>query len=417
MPLRPYSRGLSRYRREPVRGSDAKLGLPWDAYYVLTKAEARLTNSKIHPNTGSPDYNITHDHTTDFTNVGTNTHAQLDTHKSSDGTDHSGVNGVVTIHSDVTDAGSGLIITETERTDLNTALIHVGSDGTDHTFIDQDVRTSAGPSFDELTITSPTQDFKFLQPTAINGSIAWQGQTSGTATRFGFFSKDGDGTDHVIFDIYGVGVPDDFTGLENMVIGYLNSGVFIVRSSTNEIQLRSGSGADHIQMHTSKAMTFPAGNVTATGGDFITTGTHEHRQVKCKMTAIGGFAILLQNRTGADSVAGQLVRASAANDDAVVLTGAIDDECFGVFLDDDVENMDNAWVVVAGIANVMFDDNVAAVRANWVGTGQAGLARTQAAPPALGVAAHFEEVGHCIESVSAGGGGTFIKAKCVLQFN
>ncbi len=38
------------------------MGLPWDAYYVLTKAEARLTNSKIHPNSGAPDYNITHLH-------------------------------------------------------------------------------------------------------------------------------------------------------------------------------------------------------------------------------------------------------------------------------------------------------------------------------------------------------------------
>ena len=60
MPLRPYSRGLSRFRREPVRGAVAKMGLPWDAYYVLTKAEARLTNSKIHPNSGAPDYDITH---------------------------------------------------------------------------------------------------------------------------------------------------------------------------------------------------------------------------------------------------------------------------------------------------------------------------------------------------------------------
>ncbi len=63
MPLRPYSRGLSSFRREPVRGAAAKMGLPWDAYYVLTKAEARLTNSKLHPNTGSPDYDITHLHT------------------------------------------------------------------------------------------------------------------------------------------------------------------------------------------------------------------------------------------------------------------------------------------------------------------------------------------------------------------
>ena len=60
MPLRPYSRGLSRYRREPVRGAVKKMGLPWDAYYVLTRAEARLTNSKIHPNSGAPDYDIEH---------------------------------------------------------------------------------------------------------------------------------------------------------------------------------------------------------------------------------------------------------------------------------------------------------------------------------------------------------------------
>ncbi len=36
------------------------MGLPWDAYYVLTKANAALTNSKVHPNSGAPNYNITH---------------------------------------------------------------------------------------------------------------------------------------------------------------------------------------------------------------------------------------------------------------------------------------------------------------------------------------------------------------------
>lgn len=36
------------------------MGLPFDAYYVLTKAEPRLANAKTHPNTGSPDYNVSH---------------------------------------------------------------------------------------------------------------------------------------------------------------------------------------------------------------------------------------------------------------------------------------------------------------------------------------------------------------------
>ena len=42
-------------------------------------------------------------------------------HVTADGTSHSGVDGVVTIHSDVTDAGSGLIISDAERTNLGTA--------------------------------------------------------------------------------------------------------------------------------------------------------------------------------------------------------------------------------------------------------------------------------------------------------
>jgi hypothetical protein len=33
---------------------------PFSAYYVLTKAEASLTNSKLHPNSGAPDYNVSH---------------------------------------------------------------------------------------------------------------------------------------------------------------------------------------------------------------------------------------------------------------------------------------------------------------------------------------------------------------------
>lgn len=61
MPFFGQSRGpgLGKIRPRVLKTGD-KMGLPWDAYYVLTKANARLTNSKIHPNTGAPNYNIIH---------------------------------------------------------------------------------------------------------------------------------------------------------------------------------------------------------------------------------------------------------------------------------------------------------------------------------------------------------------------
>jgi len=137
---------------------------------------------------------------------------------------------------------------------------------------------------------------------------------------------------------------------------------------------------------------------------------------KIKLTEIGGYAVKLTNKTGANTVAGQLVKADTATDDAVILAAAGDVECFGVFLDAGIADGSEAWVVVSGIADVAFDDNVAAVRGDWVSTGVlAGYAATANSPAAAPT--HFEEIGHCIESVAAAGGGTHILARCILHFN
>ena len=139
---------------------------------------------------------------------------------------------------------------------------------------------------------------------------------------------------------------------------------------------------------------------------------------KSRRTDIGGFAVKLTNKTGANTVAGQLVKADTATDDAVILTAAGDNECFGVFLDSGIADGSEAWVVVSGIADVAMEDNTAATHGNWVQTSdsEAGYADATSATPAA-APAHFEEVGHCIESVAAGGGGTHILARCIVHFN
>ena len=136
---------------------------------------------------------------------------------------------------------------------------------------------------------------------------------------------------------------------------------------------------------------------------------------KSKMTVGGGFAIKLTNKTGAASVAGKLVKTDPANDDAVALTAAGDTECIGVFLDAGIADGAEAWIVVAGIADVLFDNNHGPTRGEWVATGAAGYATSAASPAAAPT--HFEEIGHCSETVAAGGAGTFVLARCVLHFN
>ena len=138
---------------------------------------------------------------------------------------------------------------------------------------------------------------------------------------------------------------------------------------------------------------------------------------KSMMTHIGGFAVKLTNKTGAVTVQGQLVKADTATNDAVVITGVDDSECFGVFLEAGVAIDAEAWVVVSGIAEVAMKDNTAATRGNWVeASTEAGYAdATNASPTAA--PKHFDEIGHCIETVAAGGAGTHILARCILHFN
>jgi len=365
LPFFGQSRGRALSNRRPrVLKTGGKMGLPWDAYYVLSKAQANLPNSKVHPNSGAPDYDIKHDvsdisdiDTTylkldasnspltgnlnmgenDITNVdklifaevttipfitsldtlglvirtnalsiskadeswgvyfgttgfnpdlgvgddsydlgaeifrwkdfylagnlsdGTNalTVANAKTafdHVTADGTSHSGVNGAVTIHSDVTNAGSGLIITDAERTNLGTALAHVTANGSSHTFINQNVTTTSTPTFGGMSFDiSAYQDYKFTNRGT--SSLALVNDTSGYNTLVEFFTKDGDGTDYVGFNLWGKGTLADITNREIFQIVYL-AGEAVIKTSSGgtgtagAIKLSTGANTDQLTLLT-----------------------------------------------------------------------------------------------------------------------------------------------------------------------
>lgn len=198
--------------------------------------------------------------------------------------------------------------------------------------------------------------------------------------------------------------------IDFQVQGDTVSNVLLVDASADQVNLKTTTiGDGGVTNYTGISNT---GDITQNGtGRFIESS-------KFKMTSIGGYAIKLTNKTGGNTVQGQTVKADTATDDGVILTAADDNECFGVFLDAGIADDAEAWVVIAGIADVAMGDDEAATHGNWVETNsaEAGYADATSGSPAA-APQHFNEIGHCIETVAAGGGGTHILARCVLHFN
>jgi hypothetical protein len=150
--------------------------------------------------------------------------------------------------------------------------------------------------------------------------------------------------------------------------------------------------------------------------DFLTCDTIESKKIK--LTETGGFAIRLTNKTGGASVKGNCVTADDTQNNAVKLVPINVPNCIGVFLDSDIADGTEAWVVVSGIADVYF----------WGSTTRGHLARTgltadtgEVAGQALSEAIpsspfasdkHFCEIGHVLETRTGAG-----LAKCNLHFN
>ncbi len=132
---------------------------------------------------------------------------------------------------------------------------------------------------------------------------------------------------------------------------------------------------------------------------------------KIKLTALGGYAIKLTNKTGGNTVAGQLVAVylATAVDDAFKTSAANDDGVFGIVLDAGIADGSEAWIVVSGIADVLMDGGGSARGDRIISSVTAGSADVWNVGGA--VAIHFQEIGHCIETRTGAG-----LARCVLHF-
>lgn len=161
------------------------------------------------------------------------------------------------------------------------------------------------------------------------------------------------------------------------------------------------------------------------------TGQYTQLEVDAKLAGLstsekfittdeGGIGVKMINKTGAASVKGTIVEASLTTDNAFGLTGATDYMPIGAVYENGIADGEECTVIIYGIAELLLQDSTASTKGYWVNTSdtQAGRVDATVAIPAGGTITalenHMREVGHCIESKTAG---TNVLAKCVMHFN
>lgn len=124
------------------------------------------------------------------------------------------------------------------------------------------------------------------------------------------------------------------------------------------------------------------------------------------VTADGGFAVPMINKTGAPSVKGTPVTASAEEDNAFKVETS-QYAVIGYVYEDGIADGEECLIVKSGKAKVLLEDDTTATRGHLIRASITQLGRVNSVVPAEGIGAqttadHFKEAGHCLEDNPGG---------------
>ncbi len=120
------------------------------------------------------------------------------------------------------------------------------------------------------------------------------------------------------------------------------------------------------------------------------------------ITQEGGFAQRYTNKTGAASVKGTVVKASAAVDNSVDIEEVGGKEPIGFIYNNGIADGDDVWVVTDGKAQGLMEDSSSCVRGDWMGTSDSTAGRLQCTTEPPATVLHDQECGHSVQSVTGG---------------
>lgn len=117
-----------------------------------------------------------------------------------------------------------------------------------------------------VNFTKGSQDYLF---TDFSASLGIQGQSAATGMGVGLFSNDGDGTDTVQLNIFGVGTPSSFTNRERLIVEWNSSSseyeIFTEANGTGTVRgltLYTQGNADQLALNTNGTVSFSTSVVT-----------------------------------------------------------------------------------------------------------------------------------------------------------
>lgn len=126
---------------------------------------------------------------------------------------------------------------------------------------------------------------------------------------------------------------------------------------------------------------------------------------KMRITPEGGLAVALINQTGTSSVKGSVV--SAGNTSSTFVLQSNEFDSIGAVYESGIAQGSTAWIVVAGIAEVLLANNTFSTASNWVVAhstdGRADASQPTPTPNTTTGehTLHFKEIGHCLETKAA----------------
>ncbi len=120
-----------------------------------------------------------------------------------------------------------------------------------------------------LQLLAGTGDY-IIGTSLIPASWSVQSQLTNNQARYGFYSKDGDGTDTVLLDIYLQGTPTDRTNEKRVIVGVSSVGEAVIATEgtpTLELTLRTQANTDQIRLMADGSVEMKSGDLSVTNGD------------------------------------------------------------------------------------------------------------------------------------------------------